>query len=769
MGIITDILRKELTRAVLERTQSLDLSKMMAMFGAAEPVSYDDVEERLNIAYVNRQEVALAMDLFIPKTAAGKELPVIVDVHGGGLFMGDRGINRPFCRFLAHRGYLVFSLEYRLAPKATIMQQFDDVCAGMDFVGRMLVDFDVDFTRMFLVADSAGAFLATYVAAMHDSEKLQDVIGYKPSRMVYAAVGTISGMFYTNKTLEEQIFGDKLEDPEFRQYMNVEHPEIIRNLPPLFLLTSCGDTFNNYSFRFHEALKRAGKTSKLLYLGDEELMHIFPIVNPEHPRSIETLDKMLAWMEAQADKRRESRKKSPADIRAIQRVEKRIAEGTILNQKLWANLKERISCDSALMERTALVDCTREYTFDQMFQEWERYAKVFSGLEIHGKNQSRVALCAVTAAEPLFALFGLNMTGAEISLFSYSDLLPGGKWKELIEREHITDLVISDILITPQRWEEIKAVRERFGLRHVLLMHSLMGGPVTGPTELVCHEYNYYSLRRLPDTVFIGDLFAQYADEPIRYDRSRGGVTAFLAHAPGTRETVLFTDKAFNRAIQLVADETRNGTEDGRQLSRVPTLAMSDAYGLATGIIGPLARGEKVVMPFFGFMHPKFLKAIEYHRVKAVDVTGLMVEKWITSPETQNIDLSSLKSVVLLGDRISPEKLERYRVFFRDRGCKCNITVSDGATKPDALPCGMGKDGAGNLFDLAAAQSEEDAEEFPDPFVLLEKQLKDKKPENEEFTMPKLPEGVLKEIIKHGNRIMAIPNGRKWIAHDIED
>ena len=278
MGIITDILRKELTRAVLERTQSLDLSKMMAMFGAAEPVSYDDVEERLNIAYVNRQEVALAMDLFIPKTAAGKELPVIVDVHGGGLFMGDRGINRPFCRFLAHRGYLVFSLEYRLAPKATIMQQFDDVCAGMDFVGRMLVDFDVDFTRMFLVADSAGAFLATYVAAMHDSEKLQDVIGYKPSRMVYAAVGTISGMFYTNKTLEEQIFGDKLEGPEFRQYMNVEHPEIIRNLPPLFLLTSCGDTFNNYSFRFHEALKRAGKTSKLLYLGDEELMHIFPIV-----------------------------------------------------------------------------------------------------------------------------------------------------------------------------------------------------------------------------------------------------------------------------------------------------------------------------------------------------------------------------------------------------------------------------------------------------------------------------------------------------------
>jgi acetyl esterase/lipase len=102
----------------------------------------------------------------------GTELPVILLIHGGGLFMGERGLDRPYSRLLAHKGYMVFSLEYRLAPKANICQQLDDVCAGMDRVGEMLVDCDVDFSRIFLVADSAGAYLACYVSAMHESVKL---------------------------------------------------------------------------------------------------------------------------------------------------------------------------------------------------------------------------------------------------------------------------------------------------------------------------------------------------------------------------------------------------------------------------------------------------------------------------------------------------------------------------------------------------------------------------------------------------------------------
>ncbi|MBP3199565.1 MAG: hypothetical protein J6N21_21565 [Butyrivibrio sp.] len=52
----------------------------------------------------------------------------------------------------------------------------------MDCVGRKLVEFDVDFTRIYMVAESAGAYLATYVAAMKNSKALQNVIGYEPTK-----------------------------------------------------------------------------------------------------------------------------------------------------------------------------------------------------------------------------------------------------------------------------------------------------------------------------------------------------------------------------------------------------------------------------------------------------------------------------------------------------------------------------------------------------------------------------------------------------------
>ena len=668
-------IRREVMRAMMERFQSEDLTRMYTLFGAADPVIYDDVEETLNIAYVNRAEDALAMDIFKPKTPEKTELPVIVMVHGGGLFSGDRGINRPYGRLLAHKGYLVFSLEYRLAPKATIFQQFDDVCAGMDLVGKMLVDEDVDFGRLFLVADSAGAYLGAYVASMHESEKLQRAVRYKASKMVFAAVGFICGMFYTNEILEEQIFGDRRDDAELRKFMNIEHPEIINNLPPAFLITSCGDTFNNYSFRFHNALKEAGRTSRLLYLGDEELLHVFPIMNPEHPRSLEATDKMLVWMEEQAEIRRQRRRKNPAVERARKKVEKRIADGSISSQKAWSNIRERIAFDPEKLRKTALVDCTREYSYEQLFQEWERYARAFSGLGIGAVNRSRVALCGAITAEPIFALYGLNMTGAEVSLFSYPDFLPNGMWKDMIEKEKITDLIVSDIMVTPEVWEEIIEVRKQFGLRHVILMHSLMGGPALGPAELVYNEFNYHMLRHRSDTVFMGDLLTQYAAEEIRYDKSTGDRIAIIAHTSGTthgtRKMLPLTDKVVNDQLNAVPGGHRGflkGKDDGKQLRMISLFDLSSVMGFSAQVNSVFAEGETAVTTFFGFMHPKFIRAVDYYNINFLIITGFMVDKWLDRSDLDGVDLSSLKAVGITGGYTSPEKLQKYSDFFKAHG-----------------------------------------------------------------------------------------------------
>ena len=685
-------LKRELIRALLVRMQSMKTKAMMSPFGASEPAVYDNVEETLNVAYVNREEVALAMDIFRPKVPKGTELPVIVIIHGGGLFMGDRAQERPYSRLLAHKGYLVFSLEYRLAPQATIGQQLDDVCAGMDLVGQMLVNYDVDFSRVFLVADSAGVYLTAYVAAMHGSVKLQNAIGYKPSRMVFAAVGFISGMFYPNQTLKDQIFGNKREDKQFLKFMNPEHPEIINNLPPAILITSCGDTFNNFSIRYNKALKAHSRPSKLVFYGDESLMHVFPIMNPDHPKSLEATDKMLAWFESQAELRREKLETDPQIERRREKLEERIANGSISKQKVWACLKERIAYDETLLKQTALIDCTREYSYQQMFDEWERYARAFSGLGITRENKSRAALCGAIAAEPLLALFALNMTGAEVSVFSYPDFLSDGMWKEMLEKEKITDLIITDIMVTPRLLDELQAMKKTLGLRHVILMHSHMGGPTIGPAELVYNEYNYHVLKDRSDAMFMEALLERYKDAEISLDKSKGNEIAFIVHTSGTtqgtRKPLPFTDKVFNDTLDLFPGGLHSFLEkkDGKPLRVLQLFDFSSIMVLTGQLCSALARGDTLVLTYFGFMHPKFIRALDYYNVNVLFTTGFMVDKWLERADIDGIDLSTLKLVGISGGYISPEKMEQYRAFFKAHGYMYDITAGYGMSEAGGKP-----------------------------------------------------------------------------------
>ena len=262
----------------------------------------DGLREHRDIVYQNRAGKKLLMDIFEPITDEGTELPVIVNIHGGALIEGDKNLSAGFCRQLAKRGYLVFSLEYRLIPDVRVYEQFDDVCAGMDCVGRKLVEFDVDFTRIYMVAESAGAYLATYVSAMKQSEVLQRAIGYKPSRMKIRALGLISGMFYTTRKdqvgrfLSRSYYGNDERSKRMSKFTNPEHPEIIYNIPPCYLITSKADMLERYTLDFAGELGNKGIEHYLRHMGsDPKLIHAFPVLRPDLPESERVIDEIIHW------------------------------------------------------------------------------------------------------------------------------------------------------------------------------------------------------------------------------------------------------------------------------------------------------------------------------------------------------------------------------------------------------------------------------------------------------------------------------------------
>ena len=296
-----------LENAILNQVRR-NLNKKLSLDDIRE-ISAEGIKEHRGIPYKNRIGKELLMDIYEPQVPAGTELPVIVNVHGGGLIDGNKNLSEGFCRQLAKRGYLVFSLEYRLIPDVRVYEQFDDVCAGMDCVGRKLVDFDVDFTRIYMVAESAGAYLATYVTAMKKSKALQGAIGYEPTRMSFKAMGLISGMFYTTRNdslgwfLSRSIYGKDERSRAMAEYTNPEHPEIIYNIPPCYLITSKADMLERYTLDFAGELGNKGVEHFLRHMGsDPKLIHAFPVLRPDLPESERVIDEIVRWFKGHEGK-----------------------------------------------------------------------------------------------------------------------------------------------------------------------------------------------------------------------------------------------------------------------------------------------------------------------------------------------------------------------------------------------------------------------------------------------------------------------------------
>lgn len=261
----------------------------------------DTVQEVKGVPYIEDGEACHRMDIYYPKKAEGK-LPVIINIHGGGLLLGSKEVNRLFCGTLSEMGFLVFCPEYPLVPKKQIYEIFADVNTAINKIASLLEQYSGDREKVYLVGDSAGAYLITYLTAMQKSSALAEAAGVTPYTLPVKALGFISGMFYTRKRdevgmfLTSWIYGKNWRKHAFRPYMNPEHEEIVKNLPPCFLVTSGGDTMKSYTLEFYEALQKAGTVCHLEdYAENKELIHAFCTLFPEKEESVAVIKKMTEY------------------------------------------------------------------------------------------------------------------------------------------------------------------------------------------------------------------------------------------------------------------------------------------------------------------------------------------------------------------------------------------------------------------------------------------------------------------------------------------
>ena len=118
----------------------------------------------------------LFLDIYQPDTAeASWKRPVMIAIHGGGFLFGDKGEMNSLCRELAARGYVCFSINYRLVPDdppgisqdqytRTVMAAVADADHAAQWIQANAAKYHADTGRMFIGGSSAGAVTSMLLA-----------------------------------------------------------------------------------------------------------------------------------------------------------------------------------------------------------------------------------------------------------------------------------------------------------------------------------------------------------------------------------------------------------------------------------------------------------------------------------------------------------------------------------------------------------------------------------------------------------------------------
>ena len=237
-----------------------------------------------DIAYIDDGDKGHLLDVYrLPNTPA--DAPVMVNIHGGGLFASYKDLNANFNFEWARMGYTVASISYRRIP---------DVMAALEYLSDHSQELALNLECCFLTGDSAGALLAYYALALEGSAELRRNFGIGPCGMAFRAAGLISIMLDTQRTDFIRVISDVVTGPEDhgrpyeRFLLDPSSMAGLTELSPVFLVTSAEDFIREDTLKFRRLLTSTGVDHELLDFpsgGERKLVHVFSVGFPHYPES----------------------------------------------------------------------------------------------------------------------------------------------------------------------------------------------------------------------------------------------------------------------------------------------------------------------------------------------------------------------------------------------------------------------------------------------------------------------------------------------------
>ena len=154
-------------RWVTTAVTSVVAAAALVVTALAAPAGAQAVRVKRDVTFRTVDGEKLALDVYQPATK-GKDRPAVVVIHGGGWTQGDKAWFAQQGDQLAERGFVAFSVNYRLAPAHPYPAAVEDVEAAVEWVRKNAKKYGVDPKRIGALGGSAGGHLTGLLATDGD-------------------------------------------------------------------------------------------------------------------------------------------------------------------------------------------------------------------------------------------------------------------------------------------------------------------------------------------------------------------------------------------------------------------------------------------------------------------------------------------------------------------------------------------------------------------------------------------------------------------------
>lgn len=236
---------------------------------------HDLVHEERSVPVPDGQ---IILSIIRPRSA-GRPLPCLFDIHGGGMVLSNRfsGLMPEAFQLIADNELILVSPEYTLAPEAPAPRAAVECHAALAWISEHTAELGVAEGQLILSGASGGGGIAAAVALIARDEGTPKLLGQllrcpmlddrhrsTSSRQFTAANGAFSPWpEETNRFAWDLILGEGHEDRDVSDYESPARAQDLSGLPPTFIDVGSNEVFRDPAVAYASKLWECGMSAEL--------------------------------------------------------------------------------------------------------------------------------------------------------------------------------------------------------------------------------------------------------------------------------------------------------------------------------------------------------------------------------------------------------------------------------------------------------------------------------------------------------------------------